>query len=64
MSRILLEVIAMRHSLKHYSLIGLALLSEFAIAFLFVSNGLLSWYGFIALGCLLFAVTYDHTRAA
>ena len=64
MSRILLEVIAMRHSLKHYSLIGLALLSEFAIAFLFVSNGVVSGYGFIALSCLMFAVTHDHTRAA
>ena len=64
MSRILLEVIAMRHSIKHYSLIGLALLSEFAIAFLFISNGLLTWYGFLALLCLIFAVTHDHTRAA
>ena len=64
MSRILLEVIAMRHSLKHYSMIGLALLSEFAIAFLFISNGLLTWYGFVALVCLIFAVTNDHTRAA
>ena len=64
MSRIVLEVIAMRHSIRHYSLQALAVFSELAIAFLFLSNGLLSVYGLVALVCLLFAVTHDHSRAA
>lgn len=64
MSRIILEVIAMRHSLRHYGLLTLALFSELAIAFLFISNGLLTIYGVVALVCLIFAVTHDHSRAA
>lgn len=64
MSRIILEVIAMRHSLRYYGMLTLALFSELVIAFLFISNGLLTIYGVIALACLLLAVTHDHTRAA
>ena len=64
MSRVILEVIAMRHSLRHYGMLLLALFSELVIAFLFISNGLMSVYGAIALICLIFAVTHDHSRAA